>query len=64
MQTKKLSAAVKHSRLNALLSPISIAGSSSNPLVEVENKGRQSNVMLTTQGESTLRIFGGGGCSY
>ena len=29
-----------------------------NPLVEVKYKGKQSNVILTTQGESTLKIFG------
>ena len=29
-----------------------------NPLVEVEYRGRQSNVILTNQGESTLKIFG------
>jgi hypothetical protein len=40
-----------------LLNSISIAGSD-NPLVEVEYKGKQSNVILTTQGESTLKIFG------
>jgi len=40
------------------LTPISIAGGLDNPLVEVEYKGRQSNVILTTQGESTLKIFG------
>jgi hypothetical protein len=28
------------------------------PLVEVEYKGRQSNAILTTQVESTLKIFG------
>jgi len=39
------------------LNSISIAGSD-NPLVEVEYKGKQSNVVLTTQGESTLKIFG------
>jgi hypothetical protein len=27
-------------------------------LLEVEYKGKQSNVILTTQGESTLKIFG------
>jgi hypothetical protein len=37
---------------------VSVAGGSDNPLVEVEYKGRQSNVILTTQGESTLKIFG------
>ena len=33
-------------------------GSLDNPLVEVEYRGRQSNVILTNQGESTLKIFG------
>ncbi|MGC1932537.1 MAG: DUF6293 family protein [Candidatus Nitrosopolaris sp.] len=55
---RNLSGAVKHSRLKGLLNPISIAGGLDNPLVEVEYKGRQSNVILTTQGESTLKIFG------
>jgi hypothetical protein len=34
---------------------------SSSPTItvsEVEYKGRQSNVILTNQGESTLKIFG------
>src|SRR5436309_11622564 len=47
----------KHSKLKGLINSISIAGSD-NPLVEVEYKGKQSNVILTTQGESTLKIFG------
>jgi len=55
---KNLSGAAKHSRLKGLLNPISVAGGLDNPLVEVEYKGRQSNVILTTQGESTLKIFG------
>ena len=55
---KNLSGAAKHSRLKGLLNPISIAGGLDNPLVEVEYKGSQSNVILTTQGESTLNIFG------
>jgi Family of unknown function (DUF6293) len=55
---KNLSSAAKHSKLKGLLSPISISGGLDNPLVQVEYKGRQSNVMLTTQGESTLKIFG------
>ncbi len=40
-----------------LLNPISVSGGLDNPLVEVEYKGRQSSVVLTTQGESTLKIF-------
>jgi hypothetical protein len=56
---KNLSSAAKHSRLKALLHPISIGGGMDNPLVEVEYGGRQSNVKLTSQGESTLKIFGG-----
>jgi hypothetical protein len=55
---KNLSSAAKHSRLKDLLNPISIAGGLDIPLVEVEYKGRQSNVILTTQEESTLKIFG------
>jgi hypothetical protein len=35
-----------------------VAGGLEYPLVEVEYNGRQSNVVLTTQGESTLKIFG------
>jgi hypothetical protein len=55
---KNLSIAAKHSKLKGLLSPISIIGGLDNPLVEVQYKGRQSNVILTMQGESTLKIFG------
>ena len=55
---KDLSIAAKHSKLKGLLNPISIAGGLDNPLVEVEYRGKQSNVILTTQGESTLKIFG------
>lgn len=47
----------KHSKLKGLLISIRIAGSD-NPLVEVEYRGKQSTVILTTQGESTLEIFG------
>jgi len=54
---KNLSIGAKHSKLKGLLNSISIADSD-NPLVEVEYKGKQSNVILTTQGESTLKIFG------
>jgi hypothetical protein len=54
---KNASIGDKHSKLKGSLNPISIAGSD-NPLVEVEYKGKQSNVILTTQGESTLKIFG------
>jgi hypothetical protein len=53
-----LSGAAKRSRLKGLLNPISIAGGLDNPLVQVEYKRRQSNVILSTQGESTLQIFG------
>src|SRR5712692_4334286 len=53
---KNLSIGAKHSKLKGLLNSISIAGSD-NLLVEVEYKGKQSNVILTTQGESTLKIF-------
>jgi hypothetical protein len=52
-----LSAAAKHSKLKVLLAPMTV-GSLDNPLVEVEYKGRQSNIILTSQGESTLKIFG------
>jgi len=49
LEDKNLSGAAKHSRLKGLLNPISVAGGLDNPLVEVEYKGRQSNVILTTQ---------------
>jgi hypothetical protein len=54
---KDLSIAAKHSKLKGLLNSISISGGLDNPLVEVEYRGRQSNVILTTQGESTLKIL-------
>ena len=58
---KNLLGATKDSRLKAILSSISIAGGlDDNPLievVEVEYKGRQSKVILTTHAESTLKIF-------
>jgi len=53
----ELSAAAKHSKLKVLLAPMTLGGLD-NPLVEVEYRGRQSNVILTSQGESTLKIFG------
>ena len=49
-----LSGSAKHSRLKGLLNPISVAGGLENPLVGVEYKGRQSNVILTTQGEMNV----------
>ena len=55
---KEQSVAAKHSRLKALLHPITVGGGTDNPLVEVEYRGKQSNVMLTGQGESSLKIFG------
>jgi CRISPR locus-related DNA-binding protein len=55
---KKQSVAAKHSRLKALLHPITVGSGIDNPLVEVEYRGKQSNVILTAQGESTLKIFG------
>ena len=64
---KNLSIGAKHTNLKGLLNSISIAGSD-NPLVEVECKGKQSNVIFTTEGKSnvifttegnsTLKIFG------
>jgi hypothetical protein len=54
---KTLSIPAKHSRLKGLLHPITVGGID-NPLVEVEYRGKQSNVILTGQGESTLKIFG------
>jgi len=53
---KNVSIGVKHSRLKGLLNSISIAGLD-NPLVEVEYKGKQSNVILTTQGEYVKNIW-------
>ena len=35
----------------------------SHPLLEVEYRGRQISVMLTTQGESPLKVFGWSGPS-
>jgi hypothetical protein len=55
---KGLSIAAKHSKLKGLLNCIRISGGSDNPPLEVEYRGRQSNAMLTTQGESTLKVFG------
>jgi hypothetical protein len=55
---KEQSVAAKHSRLKALLHPITVGSGIDNPLVEVEYRGKQSNIMLTGQGESTLKIFG------
>jgi Family of unknown function (DUF6293) len=55
---KEQSVAAKHSRLKGLLHPVTVGGGADNPLVEVEYRGKQSNVMLTGQGESTLKIFG------
>jgi hypothetical protein len=44
---------------SALGNPISVAGGLDNLSVEEEEyKGRQSNAILTTQGGSTLKIFG------
>lgn len=53
---KELTNEAKHSKLKALLNPL-IAGLD-YPDVKVEYSGRQSNVILTPQGEATLRIFG------
>jgi hypothetical protein len=55
---KEQSVAAKHSRLKGLLHPVTAGGGADNPLVEVEYRGKQSNVMLTGQGENTLKIFG------
>jgi CRISPR locus-related DNA-binding protein len=55
---KEQSVAAKHSRLKGLLHPITVDGGADIPLVEVEYRGKQSKVMLTGQGESTLKIFG------
>ncbi|MGA9842550.1 MAG: hypothetical protein WBQ25_09570 [Nitrososphaeraceae archaeon] len=55
---KDLSMAAKHSKLKGLLNSISVSGGLDNPMTEVEYRGRQSNVSITTQGESTLKIFG------
>lgn len=53
---KEQSVAAKHNRLKGLLPPITVGGID-NPLVEVEYKGKKSNASLTTQGESSLKIF-------
>ena len=52
----KLSAAAKHSKLKVLLAPMTV-GIMDNPLVEVEYRGRQSNVILTSQGEGHIENF-------
>jgi hypothetical protein len=57
---KNLSIPAKHSRLKGLLHPITVGGGIDNPLVEVEYRGKQSNVILTGQGESTLKILSEG----
>jgi uncharacterized protein DUF6293 len=54
---RNLSSAAKHSKLKGLLNPLSVLGGLDDPLVEVEYRGRQSSVILTTQDESTLKIF-------
>lgn len=56
--SKNLSTAAKHSKLKGLLNPVSVSGGVDNPMTEVEYRGRQSDVNITTQGESTLKIFG------
>jgi hypothetical protein len=43
---KNLSIPAKHSRLKGLLRPITVGGID-NPLVEVEYRGKQSNIILT-----------------
>lgn len=57
---ENFSQAAKHSRLKSLLNPVGMDYPPQvlQPRVEVENKGRQSNVILTTQGENILKIFG------
>ena len=57
---KTVSQAAKHSRLKSLLNPMAMDYPPQvlQRRVEVENKGRQSNVILTIQGENTLKIFG------
>ena len=52
----ELSAAAKHSKLKVLLAPMTV-GSLDNPLVEVEYRGRQSNVILTSQGRNSIKNF-------
>jgi CRISPR locus-related DNA-binding protein len=56
--TKEHSVAAKHSKLKGLLHPITGGSGIDNPLVEVEYRGKQSNVIITEQGKSTLKIFG------
>jgi len=45
---KALPIAAKHSKLKGSLNSTSISGGSDNPLLEVEYRGRQISVMLTT----------------
>jgi hypothetical protein len=54
---KNLSIPAKHSILKELLHPITVGGGIDNPLVEIEYRGKQSNVILTGQGENKLKIF-------
>jgi hypothetical protein len=44
--------------LKGLLHPITVGGGIDNPLVDVEYREKQSNVLFTGQGESTLKISG------
>lgn len=46
-----------HSRLRAILDPLEKHWQ----FVEVKSRGRRSEVSLTEQGKSALRIFGSGG---
>jgi len=48
----------KHSKLTVLLNSISIAGSDNLPPRRGRAHRKASNVILTTQDESTLKIFG------
>jgi len=54
---KNLSGAAKQIRLKGLINRITITGRLDNRLVEAEHKGRQSNVIITTQRQSMLKIF-------
>jgi hypothetical protein len=51
---KKLTIAAKHSQLRAILNPLEKEWG----YVKVEYSGRRSEVILTEQGKSALRIFG------
>jgi hypothetical protein len=53
-ENSKLTVAAKHSQLRAILNPLEKEWG----YVKIEYSGRRSEVILTQQGKSALRIFG------